>query len=208
MEEALASFRRAGELAPPGSPIAQEMSTLLPQLEKQIALSGRLPAILRGEDKPKDNLERLTVAQLAYDRKNYAAGIRLWAEAFEADPACASDLKTGNRYNAACTAALAGAGQGKDNPPPDEAARRSCRTQARGWLRADLGLWSKQLDTGKAQDRAAVTATLSHWKQDTDLASIRDAEALAKLPEAERKEWQALWADVDSLLERAQGPKS
>jgi hypothetical protein len=34
----------------------------------------------------------------------------------------------------------------------------------------------------------------------SDLAGIRDAEALAKLPEPERQEWQALWADVDSLL--------
>jgi hypothetical protein len=34
---------------------------------------------------------------------------------------------------------------------------------------------------------------------------MREAEALAKLPEAERRELQALWADVKALLERAQG---
>jgi serine/threonine-protein kinase len=131
----------------------------------------------------------------------------LCAEAIEADPARANDLKNGNRYIAACAAALAGAGQGKDDPPPDEAARSRFRTQARDWLRADLGLISRQLDTGNPQDRAAVVEALKHWKHDPDLAGIRDAEALSRIPETERKAWQALWADVEALLERAQGPK-
>jgi hypothetical protein len=34
-----------------------------------------------------------------------------------------------------------------------------------------------------------------------------DAEALARLPEPERNEWQALWAEVEALLKRAQEPK-
>jgi hypothetical protein len=48
---------------------------------------------------------------------------------------------------------------------------------------------------------------LQHWQADSDLAGIRDPEALAKLPEAERKEWQALWAEVDALIAKAEGPK-
>ena len=44
-------------------------------------------------------------------------------------------------------------------------------------------------------------------EEDTDLAGIRDKQELAKLPEAERKEWQSLWADVDALLKRTQGTK-
>jgi len=40
---------------------------------------------------------------------------------------------------------------------------------------------------------------------DVNLAGVRDPGALAKLPEPERKEWQAIWADVDALLNRAQG---
>jgi len=32
--------------------------------------------------------------------------------------------------------------------------------------------------------------------------SIRDANSLAKLPEPERKELQALWAEVDELLKK------
>ena len=49
-------------------------------------------------------------------------------------------------------------------------------------------------------NRALVAKTLGHWKADADLAGVRDADALAKLPEAERAEWQALWDEVDALL--------
>ena len=49
-----------------------------------------------------------------------------------------------------------------------------------------------------------MAPNLSHWKVDPDLVSIRDPAALAKLPEAERQEWQKLWSEVDALLQRAQ----
>ena len=45
--------------------------------------------------------------------------------------------------------------------------------------------------------------TLKHWQEDTDLVGLRDAAALAKLPEAERAEWQKLWAEVESLRKKA-----
>ena len=49
-----------------------------------------------------------------------------------------------------------------------------------------------------------IVQTLQHWKVDTDLAGGRDPDALARLPEPQRKDWQALWAQVDELLRRAQ----
>ena len=36
---------------------------------------------------------------------------------------------------------------------------------------------------------------------------MRDADALSKLPGAERAEWQKLWQDVEGLLKRAGAPK-
>ena len=36
------------------------------------------------------------------------------------------------------------------------------------------------------------------WKQDGDLAGIRDAVALAKLPADEQKAFAQFWADVDA----------
>jgi hypothetical protein len=38
---------------------------------------------------------------------------------------------------------------------------------------------------------------MQHWLADADLSGVRGSESLAKLPEAERQEWQKLWADVE-----------
>jgi hypothetical protein len=51
----------------------------------------------------------------------------------------------------------------------------------------------------------AVRDKMRHWQADLDLAGVRGPEALAKLPEAERQEWQKLWDDVADVLKRAQG---
>jgi len=37
------------------------------------------------------------------------------------------------------------------------------------------------------------------WQTDPAMASVRDAAALAKLPDAEREQWQRFWADVAAL---------
>jgi hypothetical protein len=44
---------------------------------------------------------------------------------------------------------------------------------------------------------------LDRWKADPALAGIRDPKALAGLPDAERAGWQALWAEVDAAIARA-----
>jgi hypothetical protein len=41
------------------------------------------------------------------------------------------------------------------------------------------------------------------WRKDTDLVAVRDAEGLASLPDAERSDWLALWAEVDALIRKA-----
>jgi serine/threonine protein kinase/Tfp pilus assembly protein PilF len=170
-----------------------------------VALDARLAAVLKGQA-PGSNTERLALAQRAYDRALFAAAARLWGEALDAETKLADDRRHQHPYNAACAAALAAAGKGKDDPPPDDAAKLKLRSRALGWLKGELAAWAKLLEAGPPQARAAIAQTPQHWKEDTDLAGVRDAAALSKLPEAERKEWQALWADVDRLLKRAAAP--
>src|SRR5262249_981909 len=111
-----------------------------------------------------------------------------------------------HRYDAACYAALAAAGQGRDAGALDEKEKTRLRQQALGWLNADLAHWSKEATSAKPADRDLVRQRLQHWKQDTDLAGVRGA-ALAQLPEAERQLWQKLWDDAAETLGRAQaGP--
>ena len=172
--------------------------------ERILALANRLPGIVSGEDKPRDNAERLAFAQMAYKRKHFAVAHRLWAEALESDPKLVDNRRAQHRYNAACAAALVAAGQDKNQPPPDDAANAKLRRQALDWLKAELTAWGKLLESGPSRARPAIIEVLNHWKQDSDLASVRDALALAKLPEEEQKAWRALWAEVQSLLERAE----
>jgi hypothetical protein len=140
---------------------------------------------------------------MAYDRKRFIVAARLAAEALEADPKLGDDRQVGHRYNAACAAALAAAGKGKDEPPADDAAKAKFRGQALDWLKAELAAWTKVLETNPEPARPVILQTIQHWKQDSDLAGLRDALALAKLPADEQTAWQTLWAEVDALLKRA-----
>jgi hypothetical protein len=47
-----------------------------------------------------------------------------------------------------------------------------------------------------------VRQSLEHWQADHDLAGIRDADALAKLPQSDRAAWSALWEEVRGLLKK------
>ncbi len=113
------------------------------------------------------------------------------------------DLRAGHRFNAARAAALAGGGH-DDTAGLGEPERAGLRKQARDWLRLDLASWAKKVDTGTAADRIQAQKTLAPWRDDPDLAGLRDSDTLHKLPSAERQDCQALWQEVAALLHRAQ----
>ncbi len=106
-------------------------------------------------------------------------------------------------------------------PLPDAAQRLRYHTaqaalavQEKQWFAAEFHLRRVLRDDPEnaavktqPQDLAAIVQELQHWKKDSDLSGIRDATSLSNLPEAERKGFQALWAEVEALLERAQKPK-
>ena len=125
---------------------------------------------------------------------------RLFAVAFRLEPRLADDLNQGHRYNAACCAVLAAAGRSRGEPHPAPADATRSRRLALGWLRDDLAARSRMLRDGQASDKAQLLQALGHWKVDTELIDVRSAGALDRFPEPERREWQALWAEVDSLI--------
>ncbi len=188
------AFTRAGEL---GAEDAREQRRRCERLQ---ALLQRLPGVLDGKDRPANARERLAFADLCRlpFQQRYAAATRLCAEAFAQRPKLAENLKADHRYDAACTAALAGCGQGKDAAGLDETGKARLRRQALDWLKADLALYTRQ----DAEEADFVQRRLRSWRQDPDLAGVRAAAALARLPEAERRAWQALWEAVDRLLDK------
>ncbi len=121
--------------------------------------------------------------------RNYDSGFR---------PARTLPFSSFDRYDAARAAAVAAAGQGKNEPPLGDAAKAKLRRQALDWLKAELTAWSLV-----QPPRLFVAHTLNHWQQESDLAGIRDAAALAKLPAEEQKAFTQFWADVAKSAEPA-----
>ena len=114
---------------------------------------------------------------MAYGRGLHAGAARLWAEALTADPKLGDDRQVQHRYNAACAAALAGCGEGKDDPAPDDGAKARLRRQAFDWLKSEISAWSKALESIPPQNRPVVRHTLDHWRQDRDLAGVHNPAA-------------------------------
>jgi tetratricopeptide (TPR) repeat protein len=175
--------------------------------EQLAVLDARLPQFLTGEAQPADGAERALLCWLCQQpyKQLHAAAARFYAEAFAAQPKLAENLRSADRYNAACAAALAGCGQGKDADQLDDRERVRLRRQALTWLRADLAAWRKHLEPDEAKGGSDVRETMQHWLADPDFAGVRDPEALAKLPEAEQNDWRKLWADVQDLWTRTAG---
>jgi serine/threonine-protein kinase len=203
--ESFAEHKRGHELGSKRPNWPYPSAQWVKDAERLLELDGKLPAILSGKRKPADASEILGFAQVCHRKNLYGASARFWAEAFQAKPNLVDDRQAQHRYNAACAAALAACGQGKDNPPLDDAAKARWRKQAIDWLKADLAAWSKSLQGGPPEARQSVSQTLKHWKADPELTGIRDQAALAKLPADEQNACRALWAEVDAMLAKARG---
>jgi tetratricopeptide (TPR) repeat protein len=199
-QAAVASFRKALDIDPNHASARGSLA----QAERLAAIQHKLPALLKGDFKPATNDERLALSELCRLKKLFRTSAGLCADAFAADPQLADNLKAPHRYNAACYAALAAAGRGEDAGKLDDQERARLRKQAIDWLRADLALRTKQLERGQPADRADVARRMRHWQRDSDLAGIRDEDALANLPADERAAVTQLWADVAVLLKKTE----
>jgi tetratricopeptide (TPR) repeat protein len=223
--EALASFQRVQELGrtftdsmlqsrvwkaslqhgPEQSSAPSPSLQWVREVEQMIALAPKLEALVQGQAQPADAAERFTLAQMCADREWYVAAARFWSDAFTADPERASDLQAELHYYAARAASLAAAGKTKDTPPSDEATRARLRQQARDWLLTDLTAYAKCLDGKDRQAPGLVRNRVAPWKYDPQLASLRDPDAVAKLPAEEQEACRRLWAEVEAVLQKSQG---
>jgi serine/threonine-protein kinase len=206
-QEARAATQQALQLLPVSHLLRQPITQQLEACQRLLELDARLPALLTGNEQPADAAERVEFAEVCQYKRFYAASARFYKDAFAANPKLAEDPTYADRYHAACSAALAGCGEGEDAVKPDAKKRAYWRKQALTWLQADLAMWSKQLETDKPEARSRVRKTLQSWQYNLQLAGLRDEKALAKLPEAEQQACRQLWADVDKLLKRSAAEK-
>jgi len=179
--EALSWLRKGHELGSMRPDWDYPSGKWIESAERKAEMEGRLDQVLSGGERPRDAVERVAFAELLYAKSRHAESARMYAEAFAEDAA----LAEGHRYNAACSAALEAARGG--------AAAAEWRGRALEWLRADLAAREKA--------PSGLVATLEQWKQDPDLAAVRDF--LDELPKPEREAWRSLWAAVDRALAAA-----
>jgi serine/threonine protein kinase len=198
LAEALVELRTGHELGykRPG------LSLFSARWVQEVELELRLPEILQGKDQPADNAERLVLARVCLSHKKLCvAAVRYFEEAFAADPKLADDRREQHRYDAACAAALAAAGQGQDADQLNDKERARLRQQARDWLQAELVLLAKRAESGDPKACKVVQVNLKYWQTDADLAGIRDKDAVMKLPAEEQEACRKLWAEVEALLQ-------
>jgi tetratricopeptide (TPR) repeat protein len=202
--EALAAYRRGHELGSKRTGWKYPSDKWVRQAERMLRADKRLSAVLQGTGRAADAAECLAFAGLCQEhRQLYAAAARFYTQAFAADLKIADNLAVGHRFNAACSAAQAGCGKGKDAAGLGAKERAQLRRQALDWLRADLVAWQGVLAKMPAKVSVKIVQQMVHWQGDPDLAGVRCAAALAKLPQGERAAWRKLWADVVLMQNKA-----
>lgn len=193
LRDALAEFTAAMRLGDRSAEYRLRMC------EQYVALSPRLPAVARGEAKPAGAREALgfaTLCQLPFQGR-YALAVRLFTEAFSGEPALADDRGLRARYHAACAAARASCGQGKDAADLDDPKKAELRGQALTWLQAELPAHAAMVTRGRPFEQSQARQILKQWLKEAAFSGLRGA-SLDKLSAAERAGWQKLWQEVTS----------
>ena len=201
--EALAFVQRSLEKFEGRAEDRARVKQLIGLYERFVQLQKQRPAILRGEKTPAA-ADVFQFGEVCVATKDYAAAARFYGEAFAKDPEVAERLEAGYRFDAARAAACAGCGLDRAaSLTPAEQTR--WRKQALDWLRADLKLWSQNLEKGGSIPEPDILHALQRWRHHLHLAGVRGA-AIEKLEPDERDDWRKFWAEVDTVVKRISLP--
>ena len=190
--------------------------------EAEALIMPNLPGLVQGTAEPANNEERFALAgscQFAgrwYDAARWYADALAndpeWIEAREAD--CLDRAHSGKpflrvdelayscRYPWARCAVMSAGDVGENGADLNETERTQMRGLAQEWLLSDLELWKKVLELNPAAGREIVNQQLVRWQSDPDLAGVREASELEKLPPDERRDFAKLWDDVAQVVDR------
>jgi eukaryotic-like serine/threonine-protein kinase len=202
-EKRFLESEKVGSVVPGNKLPARE---LIEQTRHLAELDAKLTLVLAGKEKVAEGIDLMTLGVLCFENKQmYLSATHFFTEGFAASPQLASDYRKQYRSSAARSAVLAAQGKGKEADKLMESDPPRLRRQALMWLKADLASWSKQLASEKAADREEARRSFEAWQKTPDLAAVREAAALQKLPQAERAEWASFWEKVSDLLKSSTG---
>jgi serine/threonine protein kinase/Flp pilus assembly protein TadD len=193
------------------------------ECEKLMKQQKQLPQFLKGELRDVDDEEWGMLFDICFSKELYVSVAKRFQEdLMESNGLSESKKELANnaRWAAASAAALAGVGVGKEACHLDAKERLRWREFARVWvqeelatkrhtaiaMQVDMVLSGSQGSAALNIKRNALILTqlqkdIKEMQLDRDFAGVRDETALQKLPEAERKDWRRLWADM-AILER------
>lgn len=204
-EEARAAFERYREALPTDHKLNAVLGRFIQQCDELMTSEEQCQADASAAASPMDAAECFSCAEIARMKGSHSRAADLYLQAFSLNPDLPSDLRTGARYNAACSAALAGAPT-TDRAQTTEAATTSnhqkWRLQSIEWLTQDLKLWKTLQARGETKAIPVIRSTLQRLRVTPQLSSVRDATAVAHLSEAEREACLKLWVQVDATLAR------
>jgi tetratricopeptide (TPR) repeat protein len=205
--EALPILRRGHELGSKNPNWPYPSAEWVQFCERLLGLESKLSLLLQGKERPANAADRIALAYFCSVHKGcHAAAARFFADVFAEPPALAKNPQVARLSLAACNAALAGCRQGKDAADLSEEECAHFRRLARKWLRAYLVALDRFLEKEPNKAGPIIVQRMQQWLTEGDLAGVRGPEALGKLPEAERGEWQKLWEEVKELQQRAAKP--
>jgi tetratricopeptide (TPR) repeat protein len=166
-------------------------------MDRLAELATRMPAMIDGTMKPADPREGIKFGQVCQYRGFPAAALGFYRAAFTEDPKLAQSF---DLFQAVCGAVeLSTRGA-------DRAEATAARRQAYDWLRTDFVRVDKQLK-GTVRQVNDARLWLNRWRENEELNPIRSPADLAKLPAAERSEWEQFWADVNSRSAKLKNPE-
>ena len=190
-DEALGYFRAALAVRPEVSAAQNNLGEALYAKDRREEAIGHFKEALRLD--PNSIAAHISLGSALCTEGRLEEAIDQFQQALRLDPklGIAQVGLSATISDATRTALRAAAGQDSEKGRLDESERTRLRLQALGWLRAYLELAIRLQDSGERTGWSPA-----NWQTDSALASVRDPAELAKLPAAEREQWQLLWADV------------